>query len=51
MTFVDDDDDSEECLMCGKGRNQRWLPFARSRYEIMYISASIHNRNEIPMAM
>jgi len=34
-----------------KKRNQRWLPLTGSRYEITYISACIHNSNEIPTAI
>jgi len=33
------------------GDNQRWLPITGSRYEITHISAYIHERNEIPMAI
>jgi len=38
-------------LMFGSVRNQRWLPLTGSRYEITQISASIHDRNEIPTAI
>jgi len=31
--------------------NQRRLPLTGSRYEITYISASIHDSNEIPTAI
>jgi len=37
--------------MFGKTRNQRWLTLTRSRYEITYISASIHDINKIPTAV
>jgi len=33
--------------MFGKRINERWLTFAGSEYEITYISASIHDINEI----
>jgi len=44
-------DYSEWCPMFGKRRNQRWLTLTGGRYEITYISASIHDINEIPTAV
>jgi len=37
--------------MFGIWRNQRWLTLTGSRYEITYISASIHDINEISTAV
>jgi len=34
--------------MSGLVVNQRWRPLTGGRYEIMYISARIHDSNEIP---
>jgi len=33
------------------GDKLKWLPISGSRYEITHISASIHDRNEIPTAI
>ena len=32
-------------------RNSKWRPLTGSRFEIRYISARIHDSNEIPTAM
>jgi len=37
--------------MFGKKINQLWLPLTGIRFEITYISASIHDSNEIPTAI
>jgi len=42
---------SQEWPMFGSVGNQRWLPITGSRYKLSHISASIHDRNEIPTAI
>jgi len=38
----------EYCTVCGHVVNQRWRPLTGSRLEITFISARMHDSNEIP---
>jgi len=44
-------DCSKHCCVSGWVRNQRWRPVTGSEYGITFISACIHDSNEIPRAI